>query len=128
MYDAHRSAAGAYKSQEILNAPRERVVGYMLQGLESFLMQAKVAMEQGNIPAAGEKIGRAQAIVWELLGALNMEEGGEVAQNLSRIYKYMIDQLVEANLKKDPAPVDDVLRVLSEIKAGWNELLTQRKS
>lgn len=118
--------AKTYKQQELLTAPREKIIAYLYQGLETFLLQSKRAIEQGDVQVAGEMIGRAQGIVWELLGALNMEEGGEIALNLSRLYRYMINRIVEANLKKDVAPLDDVLRVLGDVKDGWNELLKQR--
>ena len=129
MYNAgNRGIAKAYKRQELLTAPREKVIAYLYQGLESFVLQSQKALDEGNIQGAGEYIGRAQGIVWELLGALNMEEGGEIAENLSRLYRYMINRIVEANLKKDRAPLDDVLGVLAEVKEGWNEMLAQRTS
>ncbi len=128
MYKTGASNIGkAYKQQEILTAPPERIIGYLYQGLETYLLQAKAAIDRQDVARSGEAISRAQGIVWELLGALNMEKGEAVAQNLSRLYRFMINRLLDASLRKRNEPLDEVLRVLADIKEGWNEILGQRK-
>lgn len=129
MYKTGASNVGkAYKQQEILTAPPERIIGYLYQGLETYLLQAKAAIDREDVARCGETISRAQGIVWELLGALDMEQGREVSQNLARLYRFMINRLLDASLKKQHGPIDEVLRVLADLKDGWNEMLHQRRS
>jgi len=128
MHSPSASIGRRYKQSEVLTATPERIVGYLLHGLESYIEQAKLALSQDRLSVAGEKIGRCQAIVWELLGSLDAEKGGNVAQDLARLYRFMIDRLVDSNVRKDPGPLDEVKRVLVPIKEGWDGLLSSRRS
>ena len=65
---------------------------------------------------------RSRDIVNELLVTLRVEEGNKVAQNLRSLYVFMIGQIIEANLKKDAAIVDEVLTVAQNLRDGWTQL------
>ena len=54
---------------------------------------------------------------------LNTEKGGEMAQNLMRLYDYMYQQLVEGNIKKDAKIIHAVLAMLEDLKSTWEEAL-----
>ena len=41
------------------------------------------------------------SIVAELRGSLNLAQGGELAQNLSDLYEYMLRQLLRANAENN---------------------------
>jgi len=62
---------------------------------------------------------KAQKIVTELTVALNMEAGGEIAENLKSIYIYLHKRLVEANVENNRAKVDEVARILRELREAW---------
>jgi len=127
MYDVRsRDIGKAYREQEVLTAPPERIIGYLYQGLERFLLQAKAGVEAGESVRVGEIAGKAQGIVWELLGALDMEKGGKLAEDLAALYRFMIDRIVKGGLEKRSEPFDEALRVLEPLKEGWNELLVKR--
>ena len=55
-------------------------------------------------------------------GCLDFEVGGEVTENLYALYSYMIDRLVDATIKNDPAIVDEVSNLLKEIKSAWDAI------
>ena len=58
-------------------------------------------------------------ILGGLQGSLDMERGGDVANNLSNLYDYMMRRLVEANTVNDPAVLDEVSRLMGEIREAW---------
>ena len=69
--------------------------------------------------ATNENLGRAQAIVHELLVTLDTDRGGEVAANLVRLYEFCFDQLVQANIRKEPTPLAAVTEVLTGLRDAW---------
>lgn len=66
---------------------------------------------------------KAQAIIHEMNGNLNMREGGDVAENFRRLYSYLYRRLREANLHKRREPIDEVLATLRELRQTWSEML-----
>lgn len=68
---------------------------------------------------------KAQAILDELTGALNVTEGGELAENLRGLYGYLDRRLFEANLRKEPEGIEESMRRLVVIRDAWREMLSQ---
>jgi flagellar protein FliS len=52
-----------------------------------------------------------------------MEQGGEVAQNLRNLYRYMLNRLTQANVLNDPEIVAEAIRLLATIKGGWDQIV-----
>jgi flagellar protein FliS len=72
---------------------------------------------------ANTEILRAQDVIRELMVTLNTEKGGEMARGLMRLYDYMYQQLVTANVRKEAKNVAVVLSMLEELKETWEEAL-----
>jgi flagellar protein FliS len=68
---------------------------------------------------------RAQAIISELNATLNMELGGEVAENFRRLYNYFDRRLQHANIKKQRAPIEEIIARLRVFRDAWAEMLRQ---
>ena len=68
---------------------------------------------------------RAQNIVTELQSSLDMSVPGELPGTLYRLYDYVLHNLQQANLKKDPKTIDEADKVISELREAWAEMLTQ---
>ncbi|HRE82394.1 MAG TPA: flagellar export chaperone FliS, partial [Opitutaceae bacterium] len=66
---------------------------------------------------------KAQNIITELRATLNLEDGGEYAANLDRLYDYYLRRLFEANIRKQVEPVIEVEHLLRQIRDGWAEML-----
>ncbi|EPG68145.1 flagellar protein FliS [Leptospira wolffii serovar Khorat str. Khorat-H2] len=71
---------------------------------------------------------KAQEIVTELMLALNMENGGEVANNLLGIYVYIKKRLLEANMKKDSEILHEIIKYLEDLKNAWEEIEKKEKA
>lgn len=69
---------------------------------------------------------RAQDIIRELDFSLNVEQGGELAIQLRRLYDYFDRILLEANLRKDPKGVTEVIHRITELRDAWATMLAQQ--
>ncbi|UUD64970.1 flagellar export chaperone FliS [Pseudomonas seleniipraecipitans] len=104
------------------DASPHRLIQMLMEGGLTRLAQARGAMERGQFALKGELIGKAIGIIGGLREGLNLEQGGELAQNLDSLYDYMNRRLLEANLKNSVEPLDEVAHLLRDIKTGWDAI------
>jgi flagellar protein FliS len=109
----------AYKENEILTQPPEKLIVLLYEGAIRFLKRAAAAMEAGNHEEKAKYLNKAQAIIDELNVSLDMEAGGEVAENLRRLYVFMYTHLSQAVTKQDPQMIRDVIACLEDLNEGW---------
>jgi flagellar protein FliS len=82
-----------------------------------------------RIATINEQLLKAQRILSELQGTLNLEAGdGKLAREMDRLYDYYIRKLMEANIRKDAGPVKEVARLLRDLRDGWAEMLNKHDS
>ncbi len=101
-----------------------QLIGLLLDGLITALTRAKGLIEQKNFSVKSEQVNKASDIVIHLRGCLDHEKGGEVAGNLDALYTYMLQRIMEGNRSNDPEAFSEVLKLVGEIKAGWDEMPT----
>ncbi|RJG09861.1 flagella export chaperone FliS [Pseudomonas cavernicola] len=107
---------------QAVDASPHRLIQMLMEGGLTRMAQARGALERGQVALKGELIGKAVGIVGGLRDGLNLEAGGELAMNLDRLYAYMSVRLLEANVKNDPAMLDEVAGLLRNIKSGWDAI------
>lgn len=107
---------------QVTEASPHRLIQMLFEGGLQRVAQAKGAMEYGNIQLKGELIGKAIGIIGGLRDGLDAKKGGELAGNLDALYAYMVQRLSLANLKNDPAMLDEVSSLLREVKEGWDSI------
>ncbi|AGI23642.1 flagellar protein FliS [Pseudomonas sp. ATCC 13867] len=103
------------------SSPHALIQMLMQGGLER-MAQARGAIERGQLAERGELISKAIGIVGGLREALNLEQGGELASNLDRLYGYMTERLLEVNRSGNSAILDEVSGLLREVKSGWDAI------
>jgi flagellar protein FliS len=116
------ASPAAYKQQSIMTAPPERLVVMLYDGAIRFFFQAAAALREGARTTALERLQRGEAIVDHLLGTLDMERGGQIAQNLEGIYVFCKRLLMEARTEDDADKVDLVRTYLAEHRESWAQL------
>jgi flagellar protein FliS len=114
-----------YRQTAIQTAPPEQLVVMLYDGAVRFLEQAKAALQDGK--DASEPLVRAQDIIIELSSSLN-HAAGEVAGNLGRLYDFWIQWLLQAQIRRDPAKVEEVLGMVRELREAWVTVAQQRKA
>jgi flagellar protein FliS len=115
----YATAQQAYRDSAILTAPPERLVVMLYDGANRFLLQGAAAMRAGDLTVSNEKMRRAEAIVQELRGTLDMS-AGQVAVNLDSIYSFCQRLLLEARIKRDAEKIDHVAKLLGELRDAWD--------
>ena len=107
-----------------------QLIQMLFDGLIDSLAAAEGQIERKEIQAKGESLSRATRIILGLQGSLDLEKGGEIAANLADLYGYCTRRLMHANLKNDVDAVQEVKRLISEIRDAWSqvpELLQQQQ-
>lgn len=124
-----RGSLQAYKKvsvdSQLSAASPHKIVQMLMAGAIERLIQGKAAMQQGNIPVKGERLGKALDIIISLRGCLSMDDGGDIARNLDQLYEFMISQITRANQSNETQPIDDVVDILREIKSAWDQIPTE---
>ena len=113
----------AYRENSIMTASPEQLVVMLYDGAGRFLRQAEGSMLDGSWLEASEKLSRAEAIIDELLATLDMD-AGEVADRLQSIYVFCKTRLIEARIERDSVRVDQVARLLGELREAWSQVRT----
>lgn len=121
-----RSSLQSYRKvsldSEISVASPHRIVQMMFAGGLERLAQSRYAIENSDMKNKGLFIGKAIGIINGLNNSLNMDDGGEIAGNLSQLYDFIIMKVTEANLKNDTQAIDDAVAVLRTLKEGWDAI------
>lgn len=115
-------AANAYMQTHVTTTTPGHLVVMLYDGAITFLQQAKEEMQARNYAKKGILISQALDIISELDGSLNNERGGELAQNLHRLYMYCNSRLLQANLKMDQDIIDEVVGILSSFRSAFAEI------
>lgn len=111
-----------YRSVAVETAQPAQLIVMLYDGAIRFNLAAQEALQNGDLAALSEKIGRVQAILEELIGTLNLEAGGEIAQNLYRVYEYMNYRLIQGQIKRDQEQLVEVERLLRDLRGAWAEI------
>ena len=117
--------ADRYLAEKVNTASPAELIGMLFDAGMVAMQAAKAAIEARSVADAHRHLVRAQNIVVELRCSLN-PEAGEMAANLEALYDFLGRRLVDANVKKDQAIVDDCIRVFAPLRDGWAEALLGR--
>jgi flagellar protein FliS len=112
----------AYQETAVLTQNRSRLIVMLYDGAIRFLKQALEELERRDYAAKGLHIRKALDIIFELNTVLDMENGGQIAQNLRSLYTFMQRHLSEANSTRDPQMIRDVIGLLEELNQSWRAI------
>lgn len=104
-------------------ADPHKLISMLYQGALLAVANARNSILRKDISSKGAAISKAIAIIDDGLNAsLDKEVGGELAKNLSSLYEYMGSRLLTANIKNDIAALDEVARLLTDLKSAWDSI------
>lgn len=115
-----------YKENSVQTASPEKLILMLYDGAIKFLNQTKLAMNTKNIEEINKYITKTQDVISELMIALNMDY--EISHNLYNLYDYFNRRLIEANIKKDPDILEEVLKHITELRQTWAEAVIKINS
>ncbi|HCT5822121.1 TPA: flagellar export chaperone FliS [Citrobacter sedlakii] len=131
MYTASGIKAYAQVGVEsaVMSASPHQLIEMLFEGANSALVRARLFMQQGEIVAKGEAVSKAINIIDNGLKAgLDLENGGDIAANLSDLYDYMIRRLLLANLRNDSQAIEEVEGLLGNIADAWKQISPKASS
>ena len=115
-----KRGAEAYRRMNVeTKSPLELVV-MLYDGALRFVGEARDAIARKDVPARTEASRRALDIILELQNTLNMENGGDIARELDRLYAYISARLLDVT-RGDAAAADEVHKLLGTLRDAWSQ-------
>ncbi|BDW88003.1 MULTISPECIES: flagellar export chaperone FliS [Thalassospira] len=121
-------AAQAYKQQQVNTASPAKMVFMLYEKVIARLQEAKHAIDQNDIQARCNANCNAQELLAHLSNTLDMEQGGEIAANLERIYTHCILRLMDVDRHNDPQAASEVISLMTPLRDSWAELAEKSDS
>jgi len=118
----YMNKVGVYKDTTINTQSKGRLIVLLYDGAIKFMKLAIKELEAGNYLAKGQYINRAQDIINELNAVLDTNVSDEIAGNLRKLYCFMNNRLSEANIKRDPQTINQVISIMEELNQGWKTI------
>ncbi len=115
-----------YRRTQVETADQASLLLMLYSGALKFTRLARQAIEDNDIEEANHQLGRAQDILCELMGSLNPDVP-EISSSLFQLYEYMHYQLVQANIKKDTAKIEEVEKMLKNLLEAWQAAINNEK-
>jgi flagellar protein FliS len=127
MFGSRQTGVNAYAKvgmeTGVIAASPHKLIVMLFDGALVAIGSALVFMRAGNISEKGRSISKAITIIDAgLRAALDKKAGGEIAESLDALYEYMSERLLISNLKNDTGMLEEVQRLLTELRDAWNAI------
>ncbi|PKY11252.1 flagellar export chaperone FliS [Acidithiobacillus marinus] len=122
---ATAAAMQAYKQVGNQGVSSDRLVLLGLEGILEHIRRARLAIMAHDISSKAESMDKAYQLTAHLLASVNFEQGGEIAKNLDSLYRFLLNQLAQANIFDDLQALDACQPVLEDLRDAWRGLLGQ---
>jgi len=120
----------AYKetgtSTAIMDATPHQLTALLFKAILDKLAIAEGAISRGDVPARCDALSKGANILVELKSTLDIDNGGQMASELDRLYEFCISELLDANSKKSIEKIRSVRAVISEINEAWIQIAPAR--
>ncbi len=117
-----REASQKYLAQQIMSASPAKLVAMLYERAIKLLHDAVGAIEAGDIERRWMANSKATEIIGELWQALDLEAGGEIAENLNRLYGFMMMRLTMVDTENNAQAAREVIGLLEPLRRSWHEL------
>lgn len=112
----------AYLARELSAASPAKKVAMLIDRAIQALNEAIRAIDRGDIQGRWTANNQAGTIIETLWLTLDRDKGGEIAANLDRLYGFMLQHLTQVDLRNDPKPAAEVIKLLEPLRRSWHEL------
>lgn len=109
----------AYKQQSVMTMTPGQMLIAVFDELIKQLKMSQIAFENNDIPEINRSLQKSQRIINELKASLNFDY--EISNNLNDIYNYFNRVIMNANIKKDPSEIGDVLSMITDLKDAFSQ-------
>jgi len=119
---ANRSNYQIYQKNMYETASPHKLISLLYNAAVTNIQRASKALDESRWEDASRFNIKAQDIIYELMSCLNEEQGGALAANLKQIYFYCVNQLVQANIRKDQSILSEVEQIIDSLRQAWQEI------
>ena len=119
-----QNVSSFYQENQIRTADQGRLIVMLYERAIFSLKQAQEKIVAGDYYQRNQLILKAQNIILELMNTLNFE-AGKIAYSLQSLYNYMIRRLILADQTSDQQIIQEVIKILSELKEAWETIALQ---
>jgi len=116
-----------YQQTQVSTSTPEKILLMLYDGAINFSRIAMDKAANGNKSERGKYVSKAQAIVAELMNSLDHEVGGVVAERLTQLYMYIINEYVNANVNNSVASLENTVKILGMLRDTWAEAIDMVK-
>lgn len=109
-----------YMEQSVSTMTPVQLVVKLYEKAETELKKAVIYIEKNNFEGANNSISRVQSIVDSLDGSLKIKY--EISDNLTALYSFLRERLVQANIKKDTDIINEIIPFFTDLKEAFTEV------
>lgn len=120
---AYASSAARYREAELLSASPGQLVVMLYDKMLLTLRRARAANDARQVAQRVDEICKATDMITELRISLDHEQGGQISAQLDALYAFMLRELLEANRKQDSARIDVVLKIATDLRDGFAQIV-----
>ncbi|MDH5560302.1 MAG: flagellar export chaperone FliS [Deltaproteobacteria bacterium] len=117
----------AYKKAAVTTQDQGSLILMLFDGGIRFLKAAIKKIEEKDLEQAHHNIIKGKDIVSELIASLNVDDTGDVGNNLKTIYVFIYNKLIDANIQKDANLIKEIIVLLDELRGGWRHVVNHKK-
>jgi flagellar protein FliS len=117
-----------YQKTAVNTADPGKLVVMLYDGAVKYLLNAIDGIKEKDVEKKCNNVNRAYDIIQELQFALDMEQGGEIALNLYRLYQFMMTHLIKAKINKDGITmIQEVIDMMRKLNEAWRAITAEKK-
>ena len=115
----------SYEAVDTLGKSQVELIIKVYDGAIAAYRAAAECYRKEEYQTGYEHLEKAKTFVVHLYTTLDNEKGGAIADNLSKLYSFIVNQTNVVEATKDLSDIDDIISVLTNLRAGWSELKQQ---
>ncbi|TGA97400.1 flagellar export chaperone FliS [Sporolactobacillus shoreae] len=115
------NAYQTYQRNSILTASQGELILALYNGCLKFIRLARVAMNNKDMSSKNTYLQKAQSIILEL--TVTLDEKQPISEDIARIYNYIRQRLIQANLKNDPDMLDEAEKLVADFRDTWKQVV-----
>ncbi len=117
----NNGGVSTYQEAQILGSTPGQLVTLLYDHLLLSLKRGKRQIEERDIEGKSQSLGKASDILFQLLGSLDFERGGDIAARLSGLYAYFANEIGEASRTLEAARLEPLIEMVETLRGAWRE-------
>jgi flagellar protein FliS len=109
----------SYKKSQVETVDQLSLIIMLYDRAILLLEKAKNEISEKKHEEKHESLTKACNIVLELVQSLDQDKGGEIAASLSRLYSFVIREILDADTNLNIKALDMAITTLSELRTSW---------